>query len=155
MAGTGLVGCVRQVKLCKFLPTMFVPPVQLLWSQPAGTVIRVNAGFYNHVGLLGDRFINDERGILTFSAKAKGFVEEPLSGFSGGRLVVCDGYLGNLPPPTVVWRARLKAEQPYSWRSISIASTLCAMPTGGACGEPAITTGRRHPGCRGASVFGA
>lgn len=94
---------------------MFVPPVQLLWGQPAGTVIRVNTGFYNHVGLLGDRFINGERGVLSFSAKAKGFVEEPLSVFAGGHPVVCDGYFGNLPPTTVMWRARLKAGQPYSW----------------------------------------
>lgn len=94
---------------------MFAPPVQLLWNPPAGTVIRVNTGLYSHVGLLGDRFINGERSVLSFSAEAKGFVEEPFSAFSGGRPVVCDGYLGDLPPEGVMWRARQKAGQPYSW----------------------------------------
>ncbi len=29
--------------------------------------------------------------------------------------MVCDGYLGNLPPMTMMWRACLKAGQPYCW----------------------------------------
>ena len=94
---------------------MLTPPVQLPWNLSAGTVIRVNTGFYSHVGLLGDRFINGERSVLSFSAEAKGFVEEPFSVFSGGRPVVSDGYLGNLPPAIVMWRARQKVGQPYSW----------------------------------------
>ena len=94
---------------------MFVSPVQLLWNQPVGTVVRVDTGLYSHVGLLGDRVINGERSVLSFSAEANGFVEEPVSAFSGGRSVACDGYLGNLPPAVVMWRARQKAGQPYSW----------------------------------------
>lgn len=93
---------------------MFTPPVQLPWNPPAGTVIRVNTGGYRHVGLLGDRFMNGERSVLSFSAEAKGFVEEPFSVFSGGRPVVCDGYLGELPSWVVMQRARERADQPYS-----------------------------------------
>ena len=93
---------------------MFVPPVQLLWNLPAGTIIHVDIGSYRHVGLLGDRFMKSERGVLSFSAEAKGFVEEPLSAFSGGRPVVCDGYLGELPSWVVMQRAREMAGQPYS-----------------------------------------
>ena len=94
---------------------MFTPPVQLPWNPPAGAVIRVDNGVYSHVGLLGDRFINGERSVLSFSAEANGFIEEPFSAFSHGRPVVCDGYFGNLPPMIVMWRARLKAGHLYSW----------------------------------------
>lgn len=98
---------------------MVAPPVQSPWNLPVGTVIRVNNGLYSHVGLLGDRFINGERSVLSFSAEAHGFNEEPFSAFSRGRPVVCDGYLGNLPPAIVMWRARMKAGQAYSWLSFN------------------------------------
>ena len=58
--------------------------------------------------------MNWERSVLSFSAEAKGFVEESFSAFSGGRPVVCDGYLGELPSWVVMQRARERAGQPYS-----------------------------------------
>jgi len=46
-------------------------------------------------------YLNGERRVLSFSAEANGFIEEPISAFSRGRPVVCDQYLGNLPPAIV------------------------------------------------------
>jgi hypothetical protein len=86
-----------------------------VWSLPAGTVIRVNCGLYDHVALLGDRLINGERSVLSFSAQTRGLAEMGVSAFAGGRAVTIDGYLGSQPPEWVIWRARLKFGQGYSW----------------------------------------
>lgn len=88
------------------------PQISLL---AAGTVLRVNCGIYDHVALLGDRFVRGERAILSFCAKGNGLVEETWSVFASGRDVTVDGYLGQLPPDVVMRRARSKSEQPYSW----------------------------------------
>lgn len=88
---------------------------QSIWALPAGTVIRVNCGFYDHVALLSDRWIGGERGVLSFSAQRCGLVEQCISTFAAGRHVTVDGYLGGLPPGTVMQRARLKQGQSYSW----------------------------------------
>lgn len=86
-----------------------------VWSLPAGTVVRVNCGFYDHVALLSDGLINGERGVLSFSAQTRGLAELGMSAFAGDRTVVIDGYLGALPPESVMWRARLKFGHGYSW----------------------------------------
>jgi hypothetical protein len=86
-----------------------------IWALPAGTVIRVNCGFYDHVALLSDRWIGGERGVLSFSAQSCGLVEQCISTFAAGCHVTVDGYLGGLPPETVMQRARLKQGQSYSW----------------------------------------
>lgn len=86
-----------------------------VWSLPAGTVIRVNCGLYDHVALLGDGLINDERSVLSFSAQTRGLAELGMSTFAGGRAVTIDGYLGSQPPEWVMLRARLKFGQGYSW----------------------------------------
>lgn len=88
---------------------------QDIWALPAGTVIRVNCGFYDHVALLSDRWIGGQRGVLSFSAQSCGLVEQCVSTFAAGRHVTVDGYLGGLPPGTVMQRARLKQGQSYSW----------------------------------------
>jgi hypothetical protein len=88
---------------------------QNIWALLPGTVIRVNCGFYDHVALLGDRSIDGERGVLSFSAKSCGLVEQRMSTFSADRFVAADGYLGGLPPEIVMQRARLKQGQGYSW----------------------------------------
>ncbi|WP_395055601.1 lecithin retinol acyltransferase family protein [Polaromonas sp.] len=88
---------------------------QHIWAPPAGTVIRVSRGFYDHVALLSDRQIHGERGVLSFSSKSGGLVEESFSAFSAGRRVSVDGYLGSTPPARVMQRARLKHDQAYSW----------------------------------------
>lgn len=85
----------------------------------AGTVIKVNHGLYDHVGLVGDYFIQGERSVLAFSAQAGGFVEQPFSDFANGRTVTVHGYPGTLPPEMVMLRARLKRGQPYSWNTFN------------------------------------
>lgn len=86
-----------------------------MWTLPTGTVIRVNCGLYDHVALLGDGLINGERSVLSFSAQTRGLAELRMSAFAGGRTVTVDGYLGASPPEAVMWRARLKRGQGYSW----------------------------------------
>lgn len=86
-----------------------------LWALSAGTVLRVSQGWYEHVGLLSDRYIAGERAVVCFSAQAGGFVEEPYSTFSRCQVVYVEGYFGSLPPWMVMQRARLKHGQPYSW----------------------------------------
>lgn len=84
-------------------------------AQPAGTVVRVSYGLYDHVALLGDRLIQGERSVLAFSAKARGFTEQRFCAFADGRTVASDGFLGGLPPSSVMQRARSKQGEPYSW----------------------------------------
>lgn len=88
---------------------------QNMWALPAGTVIRVRHGLYDHVAMLGDRAISGERGVIAFSAQAGGFVEQPFTAFAAGRAVVIEGYLGSLLPSVVMQRARMKQGQAYSW----------------------------------------
>lgn len=88
---------------------------QNIWTLPAGTIIRVNCGLYDHVAILSDWPVNGERGVLSFSAQYGGLGEESISAFSARRTVTVDGYLGTTPPETVMRRARLKHDQAYSW----------------------------------------
>lgn len=88
---------------------------QSLWALPAGTVLRVSHGWYDHVGLVSDRYKSGELAVVSFSATAGGLVEEPYSAYSRGQVVYVDGYFGSLPPGMVLQRARLKHGQPYSW----------------------------------------
>jgi hypothetical protein len=88
---------------------------QSIWAHPAGTVIRVSHGWYEHVALLGDRLIAGERGVIAFSSQTGGFVEQPYTAFAQGQTVTVEGYLGSLPPSVVVQRARMKQGQAYSW----------------------------------------
>jgi hypothetical protein len=85
------------------------------WRLPAGTVIRVNCGFYDHVAMLGDGVINGERSVLSFAAGTHGLAEISLSAFAARRPINVDGYLSALPPGAVMQRARLKREATYSW----------------------------------------
>lgn len=94
---------------------MIPTQIQQIWALPVGTVIRVSHGWYHHVALLGDGVIQGERSVLAFSAQAGGFIEQPFSAFALGRSVTADGYLGGLPPASVMQRARLKQGQAYSW----------------------------------------
>jgi hypothetical protein len=87
---------------------------QALVSLPAGTVIRVSHGWYDHVALIGDRFILGERSVLSFSAQIGGLIEQPFSVFALGRVVKVEGYPGELTSQMVMRRARMKQEQAYS-----------------------------------------
>lgn len=87
---------------------------QDIWGPPAGTVVRVRLGLYDHVAMLGDRAIGGERSVVACSAQAGGFVEQPFSAFARGQAVVIEGYLGSLPPAVVMQRARMKRGQAYS-----------------------------------------
>jgi hypothetical protein len=82
-------------------------------TLPAGTVIRVSHVLFDHVGMLSDRYVCGERGVISFSSKAGGMAEEPFSVFAAGKEVMVDGYLGTLPPESVMQRARSKASQEY------------------------------------------
>lgn len=90
-----------------------------IWAYPAGTVVRVSHGLYDHVALLGERQVAGERSVLAFSAEAGGFVEQPFSAFAGGRTVTVDGYPGKLPSTIVLWRARAMQGRPYSWSNFN------------------------------------
>lgn len=92
---------------------------QPVWALPAGTVVRVSHGWYQHVALLGDCVTQGERSVLAFSAQAGGFSEQPFSIFAKGRSVTVEGYLGGLPPAAVMRRARLKQGQAYSWTNFN------------------------------------
>jgi hypothetical protein len=85
-----------------------------LWSLPIGTVLRISCGLYDHVAMIGDRLIDGERSVMSFSAEAGGFIEQGFSQFSGGRAVQVVGYIGQLPPEIVMQRARMKRGQRYS-----------------------------------------
>lgn len=85
-----------------------------IWGPPAGSVVRVRHGFYEHVAMLSDHAIGGERAVVAFSAQAGGFVEEPFSVFARGQTVAIEGYLGVLPPAVVMRRARMKRGQAYS-----------------------------------------
>lgn len=87
---------------------------QNIWVPPAGTVVRVRQGFYDHIAMLGDHAMGGERAVVAFSAQAGGLVEEPFSAFARGQAVVIEGYLGSLPPAVVMQRARMKQGQAYS-----------------------------------------
>lgn len=87
---------------------------QDIWELPAGTVMRVRHGCYEHVAMLSELAIGGERAVVSFSAHADGFVEEPFSIFARGQTVVIEGYLGVLPPVVVMQRARMKRGQAYS-----------------------------------------
>lgn len=87
---------------------------QDIWGLPAGTVVRVRHGFYEHIAMLSEHVIGGERAVVSFSAQAAGFVEEPFSIFARGQTVVIEGYLGILPPAVVMQRARMKRGQAYS-----------------------------------------
>lgn len=64
--------------------------------------------------MLSEHAIGGERAVVSFSAQASGFVEEPISIFARGQTVVIEGYLGVLPPEAVMRRARMKRGQAYS-----------------------------------------
>ena len=86
-----------------------------IWSLPIGAVVRVSHGWYDHVGLMGDNICRGERTVVSFSARAGGFTEEPFSAFASGQQVAIDGYPGALPPQSVMQRACLKQGRSYSW----------------------------------------
>lgn len=89
------------------------------WAHPAGTVIRVKHGLYDHVGMLSDRAVSGERYVMAFSAESGGFVEQPLPSFSCGQAVTVEGYLGVLPSAAVMYRARMTRGQAYSWMAFN------------------------------------
>lgn len=92
---------------------------QDIWRYPAGLVIRVRHGWYDHVAMLGDVAIAGERSVVAFSAQAGGFNEQSLANFARGQEVIVEGYLGALPPEAVMRRARMKRGQPYAWASFN------------------------------------
>jgi len=63
---------------------------------------------------LGDGYIDGERSVLAFSAKARGLVEQKWSVFTESRPFKVVGYLGKLSPAEVMVRARLWKGLSYS-----------------------------------------
>jgi hypothetical protein len=83
-----------------------------------GTVIGVPAvweGFeVEHVGILTDLFVHNERTVVSSSKRRGGVVEETLVRFLDGRSGRVIGYLGTLPPRVVVARARAHIGREWS-----------------------------------------
>lgn len=84
---------------------------------PPGTVIKVHCLLYFHVGLLGDRRIDGERAVLSFSNKHGGYIEEKFSDFAAGKDVYIEPISGHLTPHEIMWRARQWKGLTYSWTS--------------------------------------
>jgi hypothetical protein len=81
-----------------------------------GTVLRLNRGLYDHVAILGEYAWTGERQVLSFGPGPVAFAEIPYSAFARGSVVKVDGYLGQLPPQTVLARARrIGVTRRYSW----------------------------------------
>lgn len=73
-----------------------------------GTVISVDMGLYDHIGIVTDQYVNGVPAVISNSLKNGGVSEESLADFTGGHLVSTVGYLGNLPVRQVLQRARSK-----------------------------------------------
>lgn len=81
---------------------------------PAGTVLRVNCGLYDHVALLGEPAWGGERSVLSFAPG--GLTELGFNKFAAGRQVFVDGCLGGLAPIEVLAKAREVGQHlKYSW----------------------------------------
>lgn len=81
-----------------------------------GTVLRLNRGLYDHVGILGEYTGHCERQVLSFAAGPVSLVEMPFSRFAAGCVVKVDGYLGQLAPEAVLAEARrIGTQRRYSW----------------------------------------
>lgn len=88
-------------------------------QHPPGTVVCASHGFYDHVGILGGVNARGERTVLSFSAQAGGFLEQPLREFSQGGTVRVDGYPGSLAPREVLRRAHGQRGRAYSWATFN------------------------------------
>lgn len=87
-----------------------VTPVQLM----PGTVVSVPLlGVFRHKGIVSDRFHNGEPMVISNSPNAGGVTEEPWDAFASGNPVTVEGYPSNLPPRTVVQRARARIGSRY------------------------------------------
>lgn len=81
-----------------------------------GTVLRLDRGLYDHVGILGEHAWGAERQVLSFGPGPVSLVEMPFSQFAAGSVVKVDGYPGQLAPEAVLAQARrIGALRRYSW----------------------------------------
>jgi hypothetical protein len=79
-----------------------------------GTVVSVPfLGVFRHKGIVSDRFHNGAPMVISNSPNAGGVTEEPWDVFASGNQVTVEGYPSNLPPCTVVQRARARIGSRY------------------------------------------
>lgn len=79
-----------------------------------GSVVAVPIGPFTHVGIVSDWMTPSGPTIIS-SSHRRGFVtEEALADFASGRRVISAGYPGDLPPATVIERARSKLGEPWN-----------------------------------------
>lgn len=79
-----------------------------------GTILIVNMGFYQHLGIASDRFSTGNQLVISNSARAGGVTEEPLHQFSGGREISAQGVNGQINIAAVLRRARSKIGSKYN-----------------------------------------
>lgn len=99
-----------------------VTPARLM----PGTVVSVPfLGVFRHKGIVSDRFHNGEPMVISNSPNAGGVTEQPWDRFASGNQVTVEGYPSNLPPRTVVQRARERIASRYqlfNWNCEHLAS---------------------------------
>lgn len=79
-----------------------------------GTVVSAPfLGIFRHRGLVSDRCHNGKPMVISNSAPAGGVTEEPWDTFAAGNEVTIEGYPSDLPPWTVIQRARVRIGTSY------------------------------------------
>ncbi len=107
--------------------TMTYASFSPLPSVPAATVVSVNRGLYEHVGLLTEGVPGQERRVLSLNPGAPGeqLREQPLSAFAMGQPVKLHAPWSPLPAPVVLARARGSTLPLYSWTEFNCEHFLC------------------------------
>ncbi len=82
-------------------------------SLPAGTVIGMRFGPFEHIGIVTDTPIAGVPGVISNSRARGGVCEESLAAFAEGKPFRVLGYTGSLPGDDVVRRARTMIGRRY------------------------------------------
>ena len=79
-----------------------------LFDLRPGTVVRVRIGLtpFYHVGLISDTITDGAPNVISNSQRCGGVAEEPLADFGDPSSVLVLGYLSELSPAEVMYRAR-------------------------------------------------
>lgn len=79
-----------------------------------GTIISVNVGPYEHLGILTDQGLDRHQTVISNSSRRGGVYEETIDVFTGGREMNVHGYIGSLDPNIAISRARSKIGSCYN-----------------------------------------
>jgi hypothetical protein len=78
-----------------------------------GSIVGVNRGLYQHVGIL---VLHPMWGLAVISFTPGGIIQQPVQEFTLGKPFDSCAYPSNTPWPEVVWRAQMAvAQRPYHW----------------------------------------